>query len=428
VLGAAAGAGVVLAAGRLPRLTRPGVGVGVRPRPALPEGMDTIPQIEHLVVVMMENHSFDCYLGVLGRGDGLTVDRHGRPLATNRDASGRPVRSFRMPSPCQLAHEPNNSWNETRISMNGHRNDGFVRASGPVAMGYYTPADLPFYAGLARTFVLADRWFSSAPCKTFPNRYFLLSGTANGLVVNVVPSTEPANGSIMEHLDAHGISWRDYYQSLPTAALFPYVGRSAQDKLARIDRFFTDAAAGTLPFFSIVDPDFNHQSEENPQDIRVGEEFVSRVVNAVMRGPGWAKTLLVWCYDEGGGYYDHVPPPRAVVPDNVPPAIQVPPDQPGGYDRYGIRVPAVVVSPRARRHHVSHVVYDQTSILRFIERKWNLPALTARDAHAADLRDCLDLHGRPAFLTPPTLPAPALATSTAPCTTLDPSALPVTSS
>jgi phospholipase C len=422
VLAAAVGAGAVLAAGRLPGLRLGSGGVGVRPNPHLPEGVDTIPQVEHLVVLMMENHSFDNYLGVLGRGDGLAVDRHGRPLATNLDATGRPVRAFRMPGFCQEQSEPNNSWNETHISMNGRRMDGFARASTAVAMGYYTPSDVPFYAGMARTFTLADRWFASAPAKTFPNRYYLLAGTSSGVITNVILSTEPANGSILEHLDAHQITWRNYYQTLPTAALFL---RSTRANLVPVSQFFTDAAAGTLPFFSLVDPNFDKGSEENPQDVRVGEAFASQVVNAVMHGPAWDKTMLVWCYDEGGGYYDHVPPPAAVPPDSVPPQTQVPPDQPGGFDRYGIRVPAVVVSPRARPGHVSHVVYDHTSILKFIETKWNLPALTQRDANAANLLDCLDLRGRPAFLNPPKLPAPAQATSSVPCGPLSPSAIPV---
>ena len=424
VLQAAAGAGVVLAAGRLPRLgAGPGVGVGVRPNPHLPAGVDTIPEIEHVIVLMMENHSFDNYLGVLGRGDGLKVDRHGRPLATNLDATGHPIRAFRMPSTCQLSHEPDNSWTPTHVSMNGRRNDGFVRGSGPVAMGYYTPQDLPFYAGLARTFVLADRWFASIPAKTYPNRYCLLSGTANGLITNTLPPQEPANGSIMEALDAHNISWLDYYTSTPSTLLFPNVANSNKTKLVPIGQFFTNAAAGTLPFFSLVEPDYGTQSEENPQDIRVGEEFSSRVINAAMHGPGWSKTLLVWCYDESGGYYDHVPAPAAPIPDSVPPNL-APTDVPGGYDRYGFRVPAVVVSPRARQGHVSSVVYDHTSILRFIETKWNLPALTNRDGHAANLLDCLDLRGRPAFLTPPRLPAPSLATNSAPCAAISPNSIP----
>jgi phospholipase C len=144
------------------------------------------------------------------------------------------------------------------------------------------------------------------------------------------------------------------------------------------------------------------------------------VVNAAMHGPGWSKTLLIWTYDEHGGYYDHVPPPPAIPPDSIPPDIHVPPDIPGGYDRYGIRVPAVIVSPYARRHYVSHRLHDHTSVLKFLETKWNLGAMTFRDANADDLLDSLDLRGRPAFLDPPVLPAPALAAGPDACTPGDP--------
>jgi phospholipase C len=431
VLGAAATAGLAVAATRRASwsLAPPGLatGVGVRPRPHLPEGRDTLPEIDHIIVLMMENHSFDNYLGTLGRGDGLKVDRHGRPVATNPDTNRQPVRAFRMPSTCQLPRSPSQAWNATHIAMDGQRNDGFVRASGPVAMGYWTPQDIPFYAGLARTFPLADRWFASTPAQTYANRRFLLAATANGMVTNILPRADeplPPNGTITQRLDAHGIPWKNYYSSLPTVALWPSLLQGAGDKVAKIDQFFTDAAAGTLPGFAIVDPEFSQQSEENPQDIRQGEAFASRVINAVMHGPAWPKTLLVWCYDEHGGYYDHVPPPRAVAPDDVPPAIHVPPDQPGGYDRYGFRVPAVVVSPRAKRNHVSHVTYDHTSILRLVETKWNLPALTRRDAHAANLLDCIDLHGRPAFLTPPRLPAPSLSTNPGACAPISAAMIP----
>ena len=135
-----------------------------------------------------------------------------------------------------------------------------------------------------------------------------------------------------------------------------------------------------------------------------------------MASPAWSKTVLVWCYDEHGGYYDHVPPPAAVPPDDVPPKL-LPGDVPGGYDRYGFRVPAAVVSPWARKGYVSSVVHDHTSILKLVETKFNLPALTARDAGADDLLDCLDLGGTPPFLTPPTLPAPLNREGTAPLCT-----------
>ncbi len=392
-------------------------GVGVPPNPAVAVGTDQLPEIDHIVVVMMENHSFDNVLGALGRGDVLRRTAEGVPDATNPDGHGHLVRSFHMPTPCQLDGKPSQSWNASHTQYAGGTNQGFVVSdSGPVAMGYWTKEDMPFTNSLAATFPLADRYFSSVLAQTYPNRRYLLAGTSLGLVADTLPEPLPPNGTILEALNRHGISWKDYYSTLPTA--WSFVALATQPAisagLAHIDSFYTDAAAGTLPSFSIVDPDFGKQSEENPQDIQYGDAFLAKVVDAVMSGPKWSKTLLVWTYDEHGGYYDHVPPPAAVPPDDVPPML-APTDIPGSFDRFGFRVPAGVVSPYARRDHVSHTVYDHTSILRLVETKWNLPALTRRDAGANDLLDMVDFTAAPAFLRPPKLAASADPATRASC-------------
>ena len=381
-------------------------------------GTDQLPSIEHIVFVMMENHSYDNILGTQrGRGDGYTLDAKGNPTATNPwpagssvppPGPGAQVRAFPMPNPCQEPGHPYNTWDAFWASYNGGRMDGFVQSqSGPVAMGFHEPAVLPFVHSLAATFPVCDRYFCSVGAQTYPNRRFLMAGTSNGLLYDTFPSDKPANGTIFESLTAHGISWANYYSTLPSAAIWSYQTAlpGFSDHLLAIDAFYADAAAGTLPSVSMVDPDFDKQSEENPQDVQYGDQFLSKVVNAVMSSPNWPKTILIWTYDESGGYYDHVPPPSATVPDAVPPTL-LPGDAPGTFDRYGFRVPSGVVSPYARKDYVSHVVHDHTSILKLIETKWNLPVLTARDAAADDLLDSVDLHAPPAFLTPPKLAAP----------------------
>jgi phospholipase C len=281
-------------------------------------------------------------------------------------------------------------------------------------MGYWDRDDLPFYYSLASTFALANRWFASAPCQTFPNRRFLHAGTAWGLTTSAVPTARdrpPPHGTIFDRLAAHGISWTNYYSDVPQTALIPSVGRQHPGHTTPIDRFFTDCASGRLPAYSLVDPHtdvldvvsgrprYDSDDEENPQNIRYGEQFVAKVVDAVLRSPAWPRTMLVWLYDEHGGYYDHVPPPRAPRPDGIPPQGVA-----GAYDRYGVRVPAVVVSPYARPGYVSPTTHDHTSVLAFLEHKWNLPALTHRDANARPMLDFFDFSA-PALLEPPPLVA-----------------------
>jgi len=400
---------------------------GSRPYPNLAEGTDTIPEIEHIVVVMLENHSFDNMLGMLGRGDGFTLDSSGQPTATNPDGHGELVRAFHMPTPCQLRGKPSQSWNASHVQYDHGTNQGFVVSkSGPVAMGYWTPEDMPFTSSLARTFPIGDRYFCSVLGQTFPNRRYLIAATSLGMVDDTTPSGVPPAGTVFDLLNHHGIPWRDYYSTLPTAGVFlPLLGRKdISENLVHIDQFYADAADGNLPGFAIVDPNFGTESEEDPQDIQYGDVFLSKVVGALMAGPAWSKTLVVWNYDEHGGYYDHVPPPVAIAPDDVPPEIEVPPDQPGSFDRYGFRVPFGVVSPYAKPNYVSHVVHDHTSVLRLVETKWNLPALTRRDANASNLLDCVDLSASPAFLEPPELSPPADPALRASCEESGPGTIP----
>ena len=243
---------------------------------------------------------------------------------------------------------------------------------------------------------------------------------ARGRIINIFRTmlTHPAaaNGTVFDRLDAHHISYASYFQQLPSWLILPNVSRNrAQTQRGfSMTQFFQDAAAGRLPHVSILDPNYDTTSEENPQDIQVGEQFLAQVCHALLHSPNWKRTALFVTYDEHGGFYDHVPPPRAIKPDNIAPMTSTG-DAAGGYGRYGFRVPLIVVSPWARRNYVSSVVQDHTSILAFIERKWNLPALTFRDANAAAMTDYFDFR-RPTFLRPPPLArAPALGPGLAAC-------------
>lgn len=288
---AGAGGAVLTACGgpaAAPRRVAQAVPLGVPPNRRAPVGSDQLPQVDHIVVVMLENHSYDNILGTLRRGDGLPRGADGAPDATNPDGKGALVRSFHMPTPCQLHGKPSQTWNASHAQYDGGRLEGFVEsASGPVAMGYWTGADLPFAHSLASTFPIADRYFCSALAQTFPNRRYLISGTSFGLVADVLPHGLPPRGTIFDLLGAHDISWKNYYSSLPTAGVYvSLLARpSITSNLAQIDRFYADCASGSLPAFSIVDPNFGTQSEEDPQDIQYGDVFLSGVVRAVHGRP-----------------------------------------------------------------------------------------------------------------------------------------------
>jgi phospholipase C len=436
-VGLGAGTMATLALGGLPAWARPGPRhlrphhhrPDRLPRPDQPLGEPGIPQIEHIVLLMLENHSADNVLGMLPHVskqhrwdfDGLPVNRRGVPIASNPDGHGKRVRSFALPDMCP-EHGLTQNWNSSHHQFNGGRNDGFVtNANSHTPMGYLTPAQMPVTYALAEHFPISDRFFSSVLGQTLPNRRYYFSATSSGQVNDDDSSllVSAANGTIFDRLDAGKVSWQVYFANTPSPFYFPNF-RDNPLQVARCvnnQRFFADAAAGKLPAVSYVEENFNYQSEENPQDIAYGETFLRQVATAVMESPLWPKTVLFIVYDEHGGWYDHVPPPRAVTPDDIPPDLSLSAKGTfkAGFDRYGFRVPLIVVSPWGQPHYVSHKVADLTSILAFIERKWNLPTLTRRDAAAWDLGDMFDTTTRrlPAPLALP--PAPSINGTLAKC-------------
>jgi phospholipase C len=370
--------------------------------------------IDHVVILMQENRSFDSYFAQLhfqGQPRTAAEPRNAsNPNPLNEDA--RPIRAFHATAYCVSA-DLNHSWTGTHDSLNGDDMNGFTAANvdptdptGSRAMGFYNVNDLPFYSSLYSTFAMGDRYFASVPGPTFPNREYLLAGTSFGHIMNDLPATGLTGRSIFNELDEAGVSWKIYFSDVPAGFLFAYVRAHAAGHVVPVSQYFVDAAAGKLPQVSFVDPMFggtkNTETDEHPPaNIQVGQQFVAGVVNALFKSPNWPSSAFFLTYDEHGGYFDHVSPPAAVVPDAIPPMLQ-PGDTVATFDRLGVRVPAVVVSPFARAHFVSHDVFDHTSILRFVEKRFGLPALTRRDAAADPMADFFDFE-RPAFLHPPTL-------------------------
>jgi phospholipase C len=443
-------------------------------------------KVKHVIIIMQENHSFDNYFGALalapgspyhqaggdgGRAredhtagcakddhscvDGLSchLDISGNFVCSNsnRDENGKLVKVFHDPRRC-VGPDLDHGWLSTHREANfDHPNntlenflaDGFVRVNDMTeqidppgvedptedqTMNFYTQSEIPFYYDLAQKFAIDDRYFSSVLGPTFPNRSYLLAGTSFGHLTtsDTFPPTggyKPITGTILDLLDKNHITWADYFQDAPQAATF----RSVDPRFLPLKLFLAQAAAGTLPQVSFVDPNFGlggvtfENDEHPPTDIQRGQAYVSTVVNAIRNGPNWQDSVIFITYDEHGGSYDHVAPPRARQggqrnPDGISPGqcadLSNAPasQQPGGgaechanflsntdtslndaialcpalsanptgpypaecanFDQLGIRVPLIAVSPFSKRHYVSHTVGDHTSLLAFIEKRF----------------------------------------------------------
>ena len=376
------------------------------------EGADAAPSrlpIRHVIILMQENRSFDHYFGRLSTSG--QPDAEAIPATFgNPDTHGRWVRPFHLETTC-VPRDPPHQWESMRAHWNRGRMDRFVveaahhgrpapattparegdeddddpTSGGRFTLGYFDDRDLPFYYHLANTFTIADRYFSAAMAGTWPNRQFLYTGTAQK---RLAPTAMLRGArSIFDELDAARVPWAVYTDG---PARQDCIGWSAHAPgVLATHELFTALRRGTLPAVSFVDP--ADEDEHPPADVQRGEGWARRLYLALAASPQWRETVLFLTYDEGGGFFDHVPPPAACPPG---------PDR-AEYDRRGTRVPLLVVSPWARRHAVSHVVHDHASLLRFIELLFELPALSARDANADALLDAFD------FESPPRLDVPA---------------------
>jgi phospholipase C len=420
--------------------------------------------------------------------DGLTctVDRHGQFHCANHntDDDGSIAFAFHDANRCAFP-DLDHGWDATHREVNfAHPNDtlrhapmdGFVLVNDETeqhddgvetptdddTIGFYNQDELPFYYDLAENFAISDRYFCSVLGPTFPNRSYLLAATSFGhLTTNDdFPPTggyRPITGTIFDLLEKNGVSWADFFQDVPQGGSFREFSLTAADPhFLPLPVFLSQLAgapgAGDLPSVSFVDPSFGlfsittENDEHPPTDIQRGQVFVSQVVNAVRNSPHWKDTVLFITYDEHGGAYDHVKPPRAPAPDPIAPGqcadLSNPPASllPGGgaechdnvlgggtsvqdaaqlcpafaanptgpfpagcaaFDQFGVRVPFLAISPFSKRHYVSHHVADHTSILAFIETAFlsGHQHLTERDGRADNLLDLFDFERAPSLAT-----------------------------
>ena len=354
------------------------------PAPVKPYGPAGESGIDHFIVVMMENRSLDHLLGwvpgVDGKQAGLNfVDGHGTSHTTHH------LTEF---ATCGY-EDPDHSYAGGRREFNTGACDGFLLTSDETfPIGYYEGADLPFFGHAAPAWTVCDRYFAATMGPTFPNRIYQHAGQtdrgANTIAISQLPT-------IWDRMRAKGLAARYYYSDAPVTALW---GLSHADITRPIDGFVADCATGRLPYVSYVDPKFiiptpyGTSADYHPNsDIRAGERFLHRIYEAVINSPNWERTVLVFNFDEWGGFYDHVVPEEA--PDAIP-----------AFALRGFRVPCVVVSPYARRGYVAHETYDHASVLKMIEWGFDLEPLSVRDAHANNLADALDLSRSPDMSAP----------------------------
>jgi phospholipase C len=376
---------------------------------ALPEPASS--GIDHVVVVTMENRSFDHFLGWLPNAEGKQAE------LSFMDASGvaHPAHSLSGDYTGCPHPDPDHSYSGARVEYDGGKMDGFLRAGSNdvFSIGYYGERDIPFLANLARSYTSCDHYFVSILGPTFPNRLFLHAAQTDRIDDSINLTSLP---TIWDRLAAAGVSATYYYSNIPFVALWgaKYLGISKT-----YDNFKTAAANGALPAVSYVDPRFTTiddglGNDDHPHaDIRRGDRFLYDTFEAVAKGPSWKSTVFIVTFDEWGGFFEHVAPPRAIAANNVDT------DLVDGKALLGFRVPAVIASPFSRgvenSPRVNHLVFDHTSILKLIEWRWRLAPLTPRDA-SSDVNNLADaLNFDQPVVALPTLPKPAVPFFPEPC-------------
>jgi phospholipase C len=404
---------------------------------SIPVGKD-IP-IDTIVVLMMENRSFDHYFSRFGRYAGRTDIEVAADDATNPETpvgsidagddggdAGSPLHARRRGDMLCFS-DTDHSWAASHTQYDDGSMDGFWATNdtpgdplrnGDRALWWYDEQEIPFYYALAKSFALGDHYHCALLAETWPNRAYLVAATSFGHVAMGFPdltgcSYPACDAVVLDELDKRHVDFMLYTAGGPPATTIvvgPTIGtRWGRSVIGTIEDFEAAAAAGTLPPVAFVDPDYrtegsaDSEDEHPPGDIQVGQKFSARVVNAVMHSPQWNRAALFLTYDEHGGIYDHVPPPPACKPDSHAPMGMDGTPAPGAFDRLGFRVPFMVISPYAKRGYVSHDVLSHTSITRFIEARFRVPALTARDANSMIPIDSFDF-GAPPKLDLPSLP------------------------
>ena len=437
-------------------------GGGPSPTPAPSPGGGPPPAgitaVNHVVIMLQENRSFDHYFGQMTayrhannipiNGSPATIDDLSAGSFSNvSPVTGAAIAPYHTGSVCTEDLTPD--WTPSHINFDLHNPagvsssspmDGFVamaarisQAAGGIGvhladqdghrvMGFFDGNDLNYYYFMASNFGMDDRFFSPLPSNSPSQRGYAFAATSQGFVHNGPGPRGLTAKTIFQELDAAGVSWKIYSEEtnlftyLQNFAYFNQAGVPAH--VVPINQFFTDAAAGKLPGVAYIETGLHdglseHTSNYDPAhpnlgepaiNVQVGAQFASKIINSVMQGPSWSDSVIFFAHDEGGGFFDHVSPISVPNPDGIKPVDLAPGDTPGDFTLTASRVPNMVISPFAKKNFVSHTPMDYTAFLRFIEARWSLPTLTARDASMPDMTEFFDFTNKP-WATPPVPPA-----------------------
>jgi phospholipase C len=355
----------------------------------VPAAWPTPLPITHIIVVVQENHSYDSYFGRLA----ATLQPAAEPMPADfPDGNGGRVQPRAQTSTC-LTIDPPHQWNDAHLAWNNGRLDGFMKNGGMDSLTYFDESLMPFYYWLASTYTIADRYFAPVLAGTWANRDYLYAGTSRG-VVDSFTTTIPNVPTIFSALSMGQVTWGVYTDGEPFQDTLGWDRQHGG--VYTFEQFVSQTADGTLPSVAFVDPPAFSDQDEHPSgnaDLQKGQDWSRQVYQAVATSPLWGRSVLFLTWDEWGGFFDHVPPPIGCIPT---------PDQPD-FDRLGFRIGFIAVSPWVKAHSVSHVVHSHTSVTRFIELIFGLPALTDRDANADALLDMFDFTA-PQMATAPTAP------------------------
>jgi phospholipase C len=374
--------------------------------------------IKSIVVLMLENRSFDHMIGYLRTDtypiEGLTGDEFQHEDPSNPASAAVKVNNlanFTGDLTIDPAHDtlnvndqlfgtatpapgmmPTNRWflfNYAHVVGNNVTNAHKI-------MNCFAPSKLPALATLAQEFALCDHWYASVPGQTWPNRLFAHAATSAGFLDNEVRQYDMR--TIYDNLSAQGISWSIYFHDIPQSLALTHLQAAIfKDRFQPFGSFASDARNGSLPNYSFIEPRYNDflfwkANDQHPDhDASLGDVLIADVYEALRNSPQWNQSLLVILWDEHGGIFDHVPPPQG-PPYAINPDGQSSSTPPFNFDRLGVRVPAVLVSPYIPKGVIDHQIYDHTSLLATVKETFDLPAfLTRRDAAAATFEQNLSL-------------------------------------